>query len=309
MIKSTFISIVLHISIILFAFYGMPSLKIKEPIDEPIDIVDESSISTQTSLKLGSKEDNEKINKKKLDLKKEKNKQPPPPIKSTENAKKKNVELIKKKELLKKKEIKEIAELIRKKPKFKVERKKNIPKVVSKPSNIKKSITPKVIPKPKHIKVKQKQNLAKGILNTLAEAKLNNEEKKIDKTKKENLLTNIKKIAGNSNRQVKEKEIKLSVTDINIIQNHITKFWKLSYAASEVKIIIPLKIKTNRDGSVDSVNIYDKSEYIKNKFYRATADAARRAVIDSSPLPLPKGKEKKFENFILDFDTSFINSY
>ena len=31
----------------------------------------------------------------------------------------------------------------------------------------------------------------------------------------------IKKIAGNSNRQVKEKEIKLSVTDINIIQNHI----------------------------------------------------------------------------------------
>ena len=61
MIKSTFISIGLHISIILFAFYGMPSLKIKEPIDEPIDIVDESSISTQTSLKLGSKQDNEKI--------------------------------------------------------------------------------------------------------------------------------------------------------------------------------------------------------------------------------------------------------
>ena len=43
---------------------------------------------------------------------------------------------------------------------------------------------------------------------------------------------------------------------------------------------------------------------------RATgADAARRAVLDSSPLPLPKGKEKKFQNILMDFNTSFINDY
>ena len=42
------------------------------------------------------------------------------------------------------------------------------------------------------------------------------------------------------------------------------------------------------------INLYEK-----DKFYRAAADAARRAVLDSSPLPLPKGKEKKFQNFIL----------
>ena len=34
---------------------------------------------------------------------------------------------------------------------------------------------------------------------------------------------------------------------------------------------------------------------MKNKFYRAAADAARRAVLDSSPLPLPKGKEKNLK--------------
>jgi len=143
----------------------------------------------------------------------------------------------------------------------------------------------------------------------LSEVKNQNNERKKEEVNKTELLNKIKKMAGNSNRRADEKEIKLSITDINVIQNHITKFWKLSYAASEVDIIIPLKITTNTDGSVNSVNIYDKAEYLKNKFYRATADAARRAVLDSSPLPLPKGKEKKFQNFILDFDTSFINSY
>ena len=86
-------------------------------------------------------------------------------------------------------------------------------------------------------------------------------------------------------------------------------FKKVSYGASEVKMIITLKINTNTDGSVNSVKIYDKLKYQKDKFYRATADAARRAVLDSSPLPLPQGKEKKFENLMLDFDPSFIKSY
>jgi len=48
---------------------------------------------------------------------------------------------------------------------------------------------------------------------------------------------------------------------------------------------------------------------MKDKFYRAVADAARRAVLDSSPLPLPKGKEKLFRNIEFNFDTSFIMSY
>ena len=90
---------------------------------------------------------------------------------------------------------------------------------------------------------------------------------------------------------------------------HVTKYFNLSYAATEVKIIIPLKIRANTDGTIKSARILDKSNYKKDKFYKAAADAAKRAVLDSSPLPLPKGKEKKFENFILDFDTSFINNY
>ena len=293
MFKSTFISIGLHAFFIIFAYYGLPSFKIKEPIESPIDIVEDTPISAKTSLKLGETKVKEVKEIKKV-IKKEKVKKtpPPPPAPSKKMVEKKNAEL------KKKKEIREIAELIKKKPKLKKKK-------------VKKVLPPKVEKKPEKIKNKQKENLAKGILNTLTKPK-----KKVENSKKvekehnnTEILKKIKKIAGNSNRQVQQTEIKLSVTDINKIQNHVTKYWNVSYAASEVKMVITLKISTNVDGSIKSVKIYDKNLYQKDKFYRATADTARRAVLDSSPLPLPKGKEKKFENFLFDFDTSFISNY
>ena len=293
MFKSTFISIGLHVFFIIFAYYGLPSFKIKEPVESPIDIVEDTPISSKTSLKLGETKVKEVKEIKKV-IKKEKVKKtpPPPPAPSKKMVEKKNAEL------KKKKEIREIAELIKKKPKLKKKK-------------VKKVLPPKVEKKPEKIKNKQKENLAKGILNTLTKPK-----KKVENSKKvekehnnTEILKKIKKIAGNSNRQVQQTEIKLSVTDINKIQNHVTKYWNVSYAASEVKMVITLKISTNVDGSIKSVKIYDKNLYQKDKFYRATADTARRAVLDSSPLPLPKGKEKKFENFLFDFDTSFISNY
>ena len=146
-------------------------------------------------------------------------------------------------------------------------------------------------------------------MNTLAEAKIKNNEVKKEKANKEDLLKKIKKMAGNSNRQVKQNSLSYSQTDIDRISNHVRKFFNVSYAALEVNNIITLKIITNLDGTVKSVTIIEKSKYLKDKFYRATADAARRAVLDSSPLPLPKGKEKLFTNMVFDFDTSFIKSY
>ena len=53
MFKSTFISIGLHVFFIIFAYYGLPSFKVKEPIESPIDIVEDTPISSKTSLKLG----------------------------------------------------------------------------------------------------------------------------------------------------------------------------------------------------------------------------------------------------------------
>ena len=174
----------------------------------------------------------------------------------------------------------------------------------------KKPNPPKIIKKPEKIKNKQKESLAKGILKTLTKPEIIKENVEKDKkNSNKEVLKKIKTIVGNSRRQVQQTEIKLSQTDINRIQMHVKRYFNISYAATEVKIIIPLKISANTDGTIKSARILDKSSYEKDKFYRAAADAARRAVIDSSPLPLPKGKEKKFQNFIFDFSTSFINDY
>ena len=284
----------------------MPSLKIREPIEQPIDIVEDTPISSQTSLKLGSVKEKKETIDKKVQVKEKKIKKsvpPPPPAPSKEIVDKKNNELKKQKDL------KEIAEIIKKKPNLNIKKKKDVPKVVNKPKKIKNLTTPKAILKPEKIKNKQKENLAKGLLNTLAEAKIKNDEVKKEKSKKEDILKKIKKLAGNSNRRVKETALNFSQTDIDRISNHVRKFFNVSYAASEVNNVIPLKIITNLDGTVQSVSIIEKSKYINNKFYRAAADAARRAVLDSSPLPLPKGKEKLFTNIVFDFNTSFIKSY
>ena len=306
MVGSTFISIGLHISFIIIAYFGMPSLKIKEPIEQPIDIVEDTPISSQTFLKLGTTKVKNENNKKIEEVKETKVRKtvpPPPPAPSKELVYKKNNELKKQKDL------NEIAEIIKKKPKLKIEKKKEIPKVISKPKILKKQTTPKAVVKPEKIKNKQKENFARGLLNTLAEAKIKNNEVKKEKANKEDLLKKIKKMAGNSNRQVKETSLDFSQTDIDRISNHVRKFFTVSYSASEVNNIIPLKIITNLDGTVQSVSIIEKSKYVKNKYYRAVADAARRAVLDSSPLPLPKGKEKLFTNIEFNFNTSFVMSY
>ena len=294
MIRSTFISFGLHSFLLTLAYFGLPAIKTKEPIELPIDIVEDTPISSKTSLKLGDtkekkiKQINKKIEKQE---KIKKNSPPPPPIPTKKEVEKKELAL------KKDKEIKKIATLIKKKPKTEI--KKQI-----------KSNPPKIVKKPEKIKNKQKENLAKGILKTLTKPQVQQENSKKDKrNSNKEVLNRIKTIAGNSRRQVQQTEIKLSQTDINRIQMHVTKYFNLSYSATEVKIIIPLKISANTDGTIKSARILDRSSYEKDKFYRAAADAARRAVLDSSPLPLPKGKEKKFQNFIFDFNTSFINDY
>ena len=294
MIKATFISFGLHSFLITLAYFGLPALKTKDPIETPIDIVEDTPISSKTSLKLGNaKEKKSKILNKNIEEeeKNKKNPPPPPPIPTKKIVEKKNLAL------KKEKEIKEIASLIKIKPKIETEKKK-------KPN------PPNIIKKPEKIKNKQKEFLAKGILKTLTKPQIQQEKvKKYKKNSNQEVLKKIKTIVGNSNRQVQQTEIKLSQTELNRIQNHVQKFWKISYGASEVKAIITLKISTNTDGTVRSVSIFDKTLYQKDKFFRATADAARRAVLDSSPLPLPKGKEKKFQNILMDFNTSFINDY
>ena len=99
MVKSTFISIGLHVFFILVAYYGLPSFKVKEPLEQSIDIVEDTPVDSKTVLKLGNP--NKEVKKIKKDIVQEdkvkKTPPPPPPLPSKKIIDKKNIELKKKK--------------------------------------------------------------------------------------------------------------------------------------------------------------------------------------------------------------------
>jgi hypothetical protein len=215
MIRSTFISFGLHSFLLTLAYFGLPALKTKEPVELPIDIVEDTPISSKTSLKLGEQKikKTKKLNKEIVKEEKIKKKPaPPPPIPT-------KIEVEKKELALKKdKEIKKIATLIKKKPKIEI-KKKNKPN------------PPKIVKKPEKIKNKQKEYLAKGILKTLTKPQIKQEKVKKDKkNSNQEVLKKIKTIVGNSNREVKEIAINLSSTEIHRIENPVRRFLMFLYA-------------------------------------------------------------------------------
>ena len=291
MIKSTFLSIGFHVFFILIAYYGLPSIKAKEIIEQPIDIVEDTPVSSKTSLKLGNKK-TKKVKKVAKNIERKISKKsivPPPPPKPKDKVLERRKEVIKKL-----KETKKIAQLIKKKPVLKI-KKNNVVK------------PPKIRKKPKPVTQKQNEQLAKGILNTLTKPQPISEKEK-NKKNIQKLKSKILQVVGNSNKRVAKTSVEISQTEIDKLKNHIGKCWEMSIGAGEVKTRIPLKISANADGTINSIEIVDNSLYTKDTFYRATADSARRAVLDCSPLPIPKNKSEAFRNFILDFDTSFIYS-
>ena len=275
MALSSLLSIGLHLTIFLFFYYGVPFSKIKDRKEMTVPLIfeEELKISNKTNLKK-----NEKL------VKTQKKKQIKNTIKNSPKPKPK--QLISEK-IDKNTENLPIKPLIKPKKKIKKIVKKNIEKKPFKrPSN--------------KIKRKNRSSSSRAILRNLAEANEVNQKKDIINQIKESLKNQ------NQNLNVTEEK-KATATEIDILRNHVRQCWNAPYAANKLNKIINLKIFTNPDGSVVSVEIIDVAFYKKDPVYRAAADSARRAVKDCSPLPLPKNKYDLFKIFTFNFDTSFIN--
>ena len=134
-----------------------------------------------------------------------------------------------------------------------------------------------------------------------SKVKQNNKSKKLNEIKN-NLLR------AQTNTSTDEKiDMNPSISEIDRIRKHVAQCYNLPYGTSEIDDKqIKLKISVNMDGSVQSTNIMDKKLY-KKILCLEQQDAARRAVIDCSPLPIPIEKYEKFKVFIFIFST-FINS-
>ena len=295
MYKSTISSIVLHFTLFIFAYYGLPDVKKKDVKEIPIDIVYDLPTKKETTIQDRSKKNVEKSKR----IVKSK------PIKSTAKPIKSIAKLPVVKNKKKINDLKKKVEKIAKKPiiKPKKEVKKLKTKIVTK--QIPKQL-PKINPKRKR-KDNKKNNkqMSNAILKNLAKAVEKSEKEK--KTKNNEKLKQTLMAALKSKDKNKRKKIELGISEIDILRNHVAQCWNTPFTAKDLKITVDLKIRANTDGSVTKVDIIDVDKYNKNLIYKAVADSALRAVVDCSPLPLPKEKYELWRVLTFSFDTSFIN--
>jgi chemotaxis protein histidine kinase CheA len=308
---------------VLFAV-GLPSIKRKLPEEQPIiamEIVQTVPISNLTE---GSKASTAK---KAQEPAKRKNTPPPPPPKAAPKSKSaKTVAKVKPKPVPAPKVPDKAAEIIpdKSKPKPKVK-----PKLVpvktptppkKKPKRAQTATTPTKLPKApprrenklaKASKQKKKQAQAlTGVMQNLAKAKQVNEdaEKKRRAQERKKAAEKVNKTltatTGNALKAPKAPVIApMGPSDFDRLRAHLSKCWDLPVgSAGADTLIVDIIVTSDRDGTVLSAEIKDKTRYKIDRAFKAAAAEAQRATLECSPLPLPPEKYDQWKSFVFAFD-------
>ncbi|MDR2067769.1 MAG: hypothetical protein LBP41_02150 [Holosporaceae bacterium] len=121
-------------------------------------------------------------------------------------------------------------------------------------------------------------------------------------------IQNMKKKAGNGKRgngRGRGSGIGLSEGDYEMISSQIYPHWVVPSGIRDAEnIIIEMRVQIKDNGQVipSSVKILDERRYATDYIFRAAADSARRAILDASPLKIPRDKIDLFRDFILRFN-------
>jgi len=322
--RPVIISIVLHIAMAVLFAVGLPSIKRKLPEEQPIiamEIVQTVPISNLTE---GSKASTAK---KAQEPAKRKNTPPPPPPKAAPKSKPaKTVAKVKPKPVPAPKVPDKAAEIIpdKSKPKPKVK-----PKLVpvktptppkKKPKLAQTATTPTKLPKApprrenklaKASKQKKKQAQAlTGVMQNLAKAKQVNEdaEKKRRAQERKKAAEKVNKTltatTGNALKAPKAPVIApMGPSDFDRLRAHLSKCWDLPVgSAGADTLIVDIIVTSDRDGTVLSAEIKDKTRYKIDRAFKAAAAEAQRATLECSPLPLPPEKYDQWKSFVFAFD-------
>jgi hypothetical protein len=308
---------------VLFAV-GLPSIKRKLPEEQPIiamEIVQTVPISNLTE---GSKASTAK---KAQEPAKRKNTPPPPPPKAAPKSKPaKTVAKVKPKPVPAPKVPDKAAEIIpdKSKPKPKVKPKlapvKTPTPPKKKPKRAQTATTPTKLPKApprrenklaKASKQKKKQAQAlTGVMQNLAKAKQVNEdaEKKRRAQERKKAAEKVNKTltatTGNALKAPKAPVIApMGPSDFDRLRAHLSKCWDLPVgSAGADTLIVDIIVTSDRDGTVLSAEIKDKTRYKIDRAFKAAAAEAQRATLECSPLPLPPEKYDQWKSFVFAFD-------
>lgn len=195
----------------------------------------------------------------------------------------------------------------------------NIQTPVSRPQRPKKQLPVKVAApatRPndlaKNSRQKQKADAMSGVLQNLAEANLAKEDKKTQKATAEQdktaLAQSVSSAVGKAVKAPEKTSVApLGLSELDRLRAHISSCWEPPIGAKGAdQLKVDIKVQLEKDGSVKQAEIEDRARYGSDVLYRAAANAARRAVLDCDPLPLPPEKYQQWKEFIFGFDPKFM---
>lgn len=97
----------------------------------------------------------------------------------------------------------------------------------------------------------------------------------------------------------------VSESDAAFIQAQIYPHWNVSGGvkhADDIVVAIRVQLKENGEVIPSSVKVVDEKRYASDVVFRAVADGAKHAILEASPLKIPRDKIALFRKFTLNFD-------
>ena len=316
--RSFYISIGLHLGVVLLAIVGLPSLNRPLPEDQPLVTLEMVQRVPTTNANRGGK-----INTAKEEQESTKRKQPappPPPPKPAASA-------LNTPSKLSPRAPDPTAEIIpekpQKKPKLAEAQPPGPPK--SKPQQSAAEKMPTKLPKapPKRAnKMAQQNELAKkrtdaltGVMQNLAKAKAVNEDAEKKRREQERKIAadklndSVSAVAGDV-LKAPEKPVfgPLGLSDIDRLRAHLSKCWDPPIgAAGSDTLIVDIIVSLDRDGRVLSAKVDNKLRFNTDRIFKVAAEEAIRATRECSPLPLPPEKYEQWKSFVFVFDPRFLS--
>ena len=168
----------------------------------------------------------------------------------------------------------------------------------------------------KMVKDKQKRaDAASGVLQNLAEAQMAAEDaEKARKTQErkeaaDTVNKTLSAVAGNAVKAPPKKSLSpVGLDDIARIQQHVSQCWQPPLgAAGNDTLIVDIFVSVDRTGEVQKAVIEDKLRFNLDPYFKASAIAAQRAIVDCSPLPIPPEKYDQLKEFTFAFNPQFIS--
>ena len=316
--RSFYISIGLHLGVVLLAIVGLPSLNRPLPEDQPLVTLEMVQTVPTTNVNEGGEVNTAKEEKQAAKRKQPAPPPPPPkpatsapdtPSKPTPRAPDPTAEII--------------PEKPQNKPKLAEAQPPAPPKSKPQQSAAEKMPTklPKAPPKPAN-KMAQQNELAKkrtdaltGVMQNLAKAKVVNEDAEKKRREQERKIAadklndSVSAAAGDVLKAPEKPVIgPLGLSDIDRLRAHLSKCWDPPIgAAGSDTLIVDIIVSLDRDGRVLSAKVDNKLRFNTDRIFKVAAEEAIRATRECSPLPLPPEKYEQWKSFVFVFDPRFLS--